>query len=194
MENRTKIPAVIAAFVAVGCWEEPEGECGDGVLAVVEAVTDADTLKVEGLGKIRLLGIDTPETHKTNPSDCPADWDEMSAADQEEFRESCCYGVQAKQMTAWLLPLGSTVCLVNPEGGDLEPDFYDRSLADVYMGETFLAGKLVAGGYARVYPEGSKFRHPTKGEDLDALQAAADSAGAGLWGYCYAQPEICTGK
>jgi endonuclease YncB( thermonuclease family) len=191
-------PLVLLATLASvpGCEGESDddGACGGGIAATVLAVTDGDTIKTDGPEKVRFLGVEAPETHQTRPTECPAEWEDMDPADQAQYLEACCYGGQAKQMLQWLLPVGTTVCLVNPEGGDLEIDYFKRSLADVYVGGTYVNGKLAAGGYVRVYPEGHEYRHPTMGAELDALQAAASAADAGLWGYCYQQSTMCIGE
>jgi micrococcal nuclease len=183
---KTLMKALLAALLvtaAVGCDEEGTSACPGGTLAMVVQVTDGDTLKVDTLAeKVRLLGIEAPETNGTNPSDCPAVWEEMSVEDQSTYNESCCYGDHSKAMLTYLLPQGSELCLVNPEGGQLTKGVYGRYLADIYLLDgTYINGKMIAGGYARA---NTSFPHPTRTLELESLQGLAAQSGAGLWGYC----------
>jgi|APSaa5957512622_1039677.scaffolds.fasta_scaffold127485_1 endonuclease YncB( thermonuclease family) len=174
--------ALIAA-TSFACDEAAVSECPGGTLAMVVQVTDGDTVKVSTLAeKVRLLGIEAPETNFTNASDCPAVWEEMSLEDQSSYNETCCYGDQSKEMLQFLLPQGIDICLVNPNGGDLEKGVYGRYLADIYLLDgTWINGKQVAGGYARA---NSGFPHPTRSEELKGLEGLGALNGAGLWGYC----------
>jgi micrococcal nuclease len=166
-----------------GCDGEESGACPGGFSATVLQVTDGDTIKVDGFDeKVRLLGIDTPETNGTNPQDCPLPWDNMTPEEQGQYMDTCCYGEQAKAMLEFVLPIGTEVCLVNPEGGDLAKGVYGRYLADVYLEDgSWLNGKMVGGGYARA---NTSFPHPTRFEELKTLQAQAENGGAGMWGFC----------
>lgn len=177
----TLLALVIGACFA--CGEEAATDCPGGTLTMVVQVTDGDTLKVDNLAeKVRLLGIEAPETNGTNPSDCPAVWEEMSAPDQSTYNDTCCYGDQSKAMLQFLLPQGLEICLMNPEGGDLATGVYGRYLADIYLLDgTWINGKQVAGGYART---NSGFPHPTRNDELTGFEGLATVNGAGLWGYC----------
>jgi micrococcal nuclease len=170
------------ALVLTACEEEASGPCGDGMQATVIQVIDGDTIKVDGLdATVRLVGIDTPETNGTNSQDCPAPWSEMSLEDQVTYSETCCYGSEAKTALTVQLPAGTEVCLVNPAGGALNKGVYDRYLADVYVNQAWINGKMVSGGYARPSQD---WPHPTHQALLDAFSAKAYAAGAGLWGAC----------
>jgi micrococcal nuclease len=60
-------------------------------------------------------------------------------------------------------------------------DVYGRLLAYVYVGDEFVNGELVAGGYARtleIEPNTSMAGR------LGRLEAEAGAAGRGLWGAC----------
>ncbi len=177
--------------LAAACDEEStgDGSCA-GQMVTLLAVVDGDTLKAEELDKnIRLLGVNAPETSGTNPEACPLKWDNMSVAEQEEFREDCCYGDQAKLFMTDLLPPGTPICLVNPKGGKPEKDMYQRTLADVYVGSTFVNAKLITSGYARAYKD---FPHPTHADEFEQLEDQAKANLMGLWGYCAtAQGDSC---
>src|SRR5437764_768828 len=104
--------------------------------ASVVRVVDGDTFLARvGSGpdvRVRVIGIDTPETVKP---DTPVR----------------CYGPQASAFTKHLLPAGSQVRAAHEPGGDL--DRYGRQLWDVWLPDgRFLESVLVAGGAARAYP------------------------------------------
>lgn len=185
------IVAVAMLATAVGCEDDcaVDDRC-DGQLATVEGVVDGDTIRVYELSaSVRLMGVNTPETHGTNSGACPgSEWDNMTPENQATYSDDCCYGVQAKEMLLDLIPPGTFVCLKNPTGGELEMGRYDRYLADVYVGETYVNLKMIVGGYARTYT--GEFAHPTMAEEFSTLAAEAETNGAGLWGYCQSAEAI----
>jgi micrococcal nuclease len=129
--------------------------------AVIESVVDGDTIHVQGVGTVRLIGVDTPETrHPTRGQEC--------------------FGPEASAHTASLLPAGEPVRLVYDEDPQ---DPYDRALAYVYRvrDALFVNADLVRAGYARArsYP-------PNTAHDFELaqLQREARAAGAGLWSVC----------
>lgn len=132
--------------------------------AVVERVVDGDTIIVEISGsreRVRLLGIDTPES-------------------VAESRPDQCYGAESSAYLTGLLPEGTEVTLIR----DVEArDQYDRLLAYVVRSsdQLFVNLDLIERGFAGVliYEPNSHYR------DLfeDAEDAAFDG-GIGLWGAC----------
>jgi micrococcal nuclease len=134
-----------------------------GVAAVVVRVVDGDTVDVRVDGRderIRLIGIDTPETKKPGS---PVE----------------CFGPEAADRLAALLPVGSEVRLL----GDVEPrDDYGRLLAYVFLPDgRFVNLSLVADGYAttlRIEPNTSF------SPELRAAEAAASTGRVGLWAAC----------
>jgi len=111
--------------------------------------------------KIRLIGIDTPETN--HPS-----------------RTVECFGAEASSFLSELLPLGTDVRLVY----DVQrQDRYGRTLAYVYRVEDglFVNVELVREGYAQVYTAPPNVAHV---DELLALQAEARAAQRGLWSAC----------
>ena len=140
----------------------PDG--GRGAAASVVHVVDGDTLDVELDGRderVRLLGIDTPETVKPNH---PVD----------------CFGPEASARTKALLPPGTAVVLQR----DAEPrDRYGRLLVYLWRRADglFVNGSLVDDGYADTLSIEPNTAH--RG-DLAARRDAARRAGRGRWGAC----------
>jgi micrococcal nuclease len=133
----------------------------------VAYVSDGDTIGVQ-LGttvrRVRLLGIDAPET-------------------KDPHRTVACFGPQASARAAMLLPRRTPVTVVTDPTQDRH-DRYGRLLAYVFLrGETRPVNeRLLADGAARVYVYRNRaFRR------LAAFRLAereAMSAGRGLWGAC----------
>jgi endonuclease YncB( thermonuclease family) len=174
---------LLAGGLLTGCDGEEAGECPGGIVATVVQVTDGDTFMVNELGeKIRLLGIDTPETSATNASACPKPWEQMTPEEQLTYGDDCCFGIEAKTMLTYLLPPGTEICLANPEGGSLSLGVYGRYLADVYVEDSWINGKLVMSGFARA---NASFPHPTRSEELVQMSQLAAANATGLWGFCF---------
>lgn len=137
-------------------------------LAVVTDVVDGDTIDVEIGGRterVRLIGIDTPETRKPNS---PVE----------------CYGPEASTYTATLLPPGTEVHLERDVVGR---DDYGRLLAYVYLTDaerratTHVNVEIVERGFARpltIEPNSTHAR-----EFTDAA-TRAERSGLGLWAAC----------
>lgn len=146
-------------------------EPGGYEAAEVTEVIDGDTIvvsvieRLEGPGagdvrvgseyRVRLLGIDTPESVDPNS---PVE----------------CFGREASAATAALLE-GEEVVLVKDVE---ETDQYDRLLRYVYMGEEMANARLVVNGYAHVYTYPPNVRHA---DLLVALQRDARNSERGLW-------------
>jgi micrococcal nuclease len=142
---------------------EGGGGAGSGRAATAEVlrVVDGDTIEVELGGAeedVRYIGIDTPE----------------SAIPGEPVE---CYGSEAARANARLVE-GETVRLVF---GAERRDRYGRLLAYVHVGDSFVNGELVEGGFAttlEIEPNTSRAGR------LGRLETAAGREGAGLWGAC----------
>jgi micrococcal nuclease len=136
---------------------EPSGAAGGGqrVAARVTKHTDGDTLWLSGIGKVRLIGVDTPEVYGGVE----------------------CYGREASAFVRRLLPLGAPVRY----SLDLEErDRYGRALAYVYTGNgRFLNLMLVRRGYAQplTIPPNDRFA-----SRFVAAARRARARGIGLWG------------
>ena len=123
---------------------------------VVERVVDGDTIVVRGVGRVRLIGVDTPETvHPSRPV---------------EF-----FGREASAFAKRLLQ-GQRVRLEY----DREPtDRYGRTLAYVHLADgTFVNAEIILRGYGHAYTR-FPFRHL---ERFRQLEREARAAGRGLLG------------
>jgi micrococcal nuclease len=141
--------------------DESRPRGGPGVTASVVDVVDGDTIEVALDGRVedvRYIGIDTPE----------------SVAPGQPVE---CFGHRASERNARLVG-GERVRLAF----DAERrDRYGRLLAYVYLGERFVNGELVEGGYARTLEiEPNTSKAPL----LDRLEAEAGRDGRGLWAAC----------
>ena len=153
-----------------GASNERRGSVGRGE-AVVVRVVDGDTVRVRFPGSsddesVRLLGIDTPETHGVGG-----------------LRE--CFGREASDHTTSLLPPGERVRLVR----DVEArDRYGRLLAYVYRSrdDLFVNLALAADGYATTLTYAPNVAHRD-----ELLAAVADAAGRGTRA-CGADAEVPT--
>lgn len=128
---------------------------------IVERVVDGDTLKLTDTTRVRLIGVDTPET-------------------VDPRKPVQCFGKEASAYVAGLLPAGTPVRLVY----DVQRlDRYGRTLAYVYRlpDGLFVNAQLAAEGYASPLTIPPDVAHA----DLFAgLAAAAREARKGLWGAC----------
>jgi micrococcal nuclease len=140
--------------VAAGCNQgRPTGPTARGE-AVVERVVDGDTLRLEGLGRVRLIGIDTPEI---------------------QARVEPC-GLAASAFVARLLGPGTRV---RYRTGIEQRDRYGRLLAYVRLPDgRSLNRLLLERGYAR------PLTISPNTERAPAFAAVADrarEAGRGIW-------------
>jgi micrococcal nuclease len=119
------------------------------------SVSDGDTVRLAGIGRVRLIGIDTPEVHGRVE----------------------CFGREAEAFVEDLLAPGARV---RYRPGREERDRYGRLLAYVWLPDgRFLNGLLVSGGYAQ------PLTIPPNVEFADRFVAAARRARErkrGLWG------------
>lgn len=124
-------------------------------------MVDGDTLVIAGGERVRLIGIDTPET-------------------KDPRKPVQCFGEEAAAFTAELLPASTPVRLVY----DVErKDRYGRTLAYVYRLSDgfFVNAALVAEGYAQAYTYPPNVAHS---EEFVELARQARDAGRGLWSAC----------
>jgi len=134
--------------------------------AVMIRAVDGDTIDVRVRGqveRVRLIGIDTPETKRPNS---PVE----------------CYGPEASAFTTTLLPEGTPLYL---ERDVVARDDYGRLLAYVYVTAdgTFVNDRLVREGYARPLTIPPNVAHA---EDFVEASRSARTEDAGLWAKCTA--------
>lgn len=134
--------------------------------ATVVRVVDGDTViaQVGGRGpklRVRLVGVDTPETVKPNTP-------------------VACFGHQASSFTRSLLQGRRVRAAYEQE----RTDSYGRQLWDLWLPDgRYVQGLLVASGAARAYP----YRPNTTYADVLAdAQRRAERERRGLWGSCSA--------
>jgi micrococcal nuclease len=158
---RAVVVAILAAASLGGWWLGSQRRTAAAQYTVI-AVNDGDTIEVvDASGDrdvVRLLGVDTPETHHpTEPVEC--------------------FGPEAADYTARRLT-GREVRLE----GDVEArDQYDRRLAYVITGGERFNDELLRLGYAELL-----VIEPNHAHARAMLQAELEAkrAGRGLWGVC----------
>jgi micrococcal nuclease len=151
--------ALLIAVALAGCdgseLAKPSSPApAERVGARVTRHTDGDTLWLSGIGKVRLIGVDTPEV----------------------YGEVECYGREASAFVERLVPLGASV---RYSLGVEERDRYGRALAYVYTGDgRFLNLLLVRRGYAQplTIPPNDRFA-----ERFVAAGRRARARQVGLW-------------
>lgn len=160
---RTLAAVVVALTVASagGWWLGAARRAAAAPYRVVE-VLDGDTVVVDGHGRerdtIRLLGVDTPETHHpTKPVQC--------------------FGPEASAYTTRRL-LGRWVQL---EDDVVNRDVYGRHLAYVYLDGRRFEDELLRKGYARLLVIPPNVAHARTMLDQEL---GARARGVGLWGAC----------
>ena len=159
--------AVCACLLGVVACTDAAPAAGDA-MATVTDVIDGDTIDVRVDGRderVRLIGIDTPETRKP---DAPIE----------------CYGPEASAFTAALLPAGTAVRI---ERDTVGRDDYGRLLGYVHLVDpagrptTFVNLEIVREGYATPL---SIEPNSTFAGDFAAAARAAEAADLGLWAAC----------
>jgi micrococcal nuclease len=162
---RTVVAAVVVTAASTGGWWLGEQRHDAAPRARVIDVIDGDTIVVGfadgSTDTIRLLGVDTPETHHpTKPVGC--------------------YGPEASAFTARAL----TGRVVELESDVETRDIYGRRLAYVIVDGERFNDELLRRGYARLLVIAPNRTHAHA--LLDA-ELAARHANRGLWGRCAAE-------
>jgi micrococcal nuclease len=147
--------AVLIGLLLVGC-ADPPVQRGDSkrASASVTKHTDGDTLWLSGIGKVRLIGVDTPEV----------------------FSGVECYGRRAAAFVQRVLPLESEV---RYRLGAEERDRYGRALAYVWLDDGRLLNRLLlARGFAQTLTIRPNVEYA---RDFAAAARGARGRGLGLW-------------
>ncbi|MBX4201338.1 thermonuclease family protein [Candidatus Saccharibacteria bacterium] len=140
----------------------------DPGLYAIEHFVDGDTIAVNMNGSIetvRMIGIDTPETHRPNT---PVQ----------------CYGPEAAAFTKQLI--GQNKVRLQADSLDTNRDRYGRLLRYVYLPDgRMVETELLTHGYAFAY---TQFPFEKTDQFSEYAQAASD-AKKGLWGACQVTTE-----
>lgn len=157
-----RIAWVAAAALAAAACGPDDGEevsrCGPSS-ALVVAVTDGDTIEIEGGVKIRYLLVDTPESTK----------------------QVDCYGPEAKAYNSDLVKDQ----VVELKYGTECKDRYGRLLAFVSVNGREVNSLLVEKGFADVMYFEDTGNGKDRVEEFYELRDAAKDAGRGMWGACF---------
>jgi len=129
----------------------------DGTVLVVRVV-DGDTFEIDGGERVRLIGVDTPETVKPNS---PVE----------------CFGPESSAALRHLIE-GQSIRL---EKDKTDRDQYGRLLRYAYAGDVFVNEALVREGYARAvaYKPDTAMQAALVGAETTARQA-----NIGRWSAC----------
>jgi micrococcal nuclease len=157
------VTTVLVVAAVTGWWIGDQQRAAATLYRVVDVV-DGDTIVVahgSSRDTIRLLGVDTPETHHpTKPVQC--------------------YGPEASAYTTRRL-LGRWVRLED----DVETrDIYGRRLAYVYLDGERFEDELLERGYARLLVIDPNVAHA---RTMLSEELHARTRGVGLWGACDAR-------
>ena len=127
-----------------------------GSEALVSETIDGDTVRLSDGNKVRILGIDTPET-------------------KDPRKPVQCFGKEASAKMKELVEGKKVILLVDASQGD--KDKYGRLLRYVYSGNTDIGAQMVKEGYAYAYT-----KYPVaKMEEYKALENEARENNRGLW-------------
>jgi len=155
--------AVALILLGLAAWQffvvgEPDrpAPLEPGAIVLVERVIDGDTLLLADQTRIRLLGVDTPETKRPDSPIEP-------------------FGPEAYAFTR----LHVEGRLVRLEFDKERYDRYGRVLAYVYLGDWFLNEELIRAGMGRAIT-GYPFSESMKRRFRKA-QAAAQESHVGIW-------------
>ena len=144
----------------------------NSLIGTVMRVVDGDTVDIvfrDGeTERVRLLGIDTPETFTANDPNEYSNITDMDCLDK--------WGIFATKFAVQELHRETVTIVVDPLAG--ERGFFGRLLAYIQIDGEDFNSKLVRNGYARVYIEGTSSRK----NEYVSLQNEAMFMRTGLWG------------
>lgn len=163
--KRIAICLALLAGLLGACSTTGQPQSNGEMEATVQRVVDGDTVELSSGEKVRLIGVDTPETVKPNHPVEP-------------------YGKEASDFSKQLLT-GQKVTLKF----DVEPyDKYKRLLAYMYLQDgTFVNEKLIRDGYARIMTIPPNVAHADL--FLEAEREAREN-NKGLWGKSAQAPAL----
>jgi micrococcal nuclease len=159
---------VVAILAAIVAWSQtqrtpgPPEALSEGAYEV-ERVIDGDTILLTNHARVRLIGVNTPETVKPDQAKEP-------------------WGEEAKEFTRQFVVGGQ----VRLEFDRERQDKYQRFLAYVWVGDQMLNEELIRQGLGRAEP-GYRYSAAIKRRFLQAEQEAK-AAGRGIWSGAAARP------
>lgn len=165
--SRSGLIAALTCLILSNCSSSSQ-PLPDGANGRIVKVIDGDTVDVSMSGhteRVRLIGIDTPETKKPNT---PIE----------------CFGPEATERTKELLPDGTPVLVQR----DVEArDPYGRLLGYVYRtsDNLFVNQDLMINGFARPL---SIAPNTAFASEFATLAQTAQNSKIGLWGECASEP------
>ena len=165
--SKSGLVAVLTCLILSNCSSSGE-PLPDGANGRIVKVIDGDTVDVSMSGRterVRLIGIDTPETKKPNT---PIQ----------------CFGPEASKHINELLPVDTPVLLQR----DVEArDPYGRLLGYVYRtsDNLFINQDLIINGFARPL---SIAPNTAFASEFATLAQTAQNSKIGLWGECASEP------
>ena len=165
--SRSGLVAVLTCLILSNCSSSGE-PLPDGANGRIVKVIDGDTVDVSMSGRterVRLIGIDTPETKKPNT---PIQ----------------CFGPEASKHINELLPVDTPVLVQR----DVEArDPYGRLLGYVYRtsDNLFVNQDLIINGFARPL---SIAPNTAFASEFATLAQTAQNSKIGLWGECASEP------
>lgn len=167
--QKTIIAGIVALLLAIAQqqgWLTPIAEQAEQAqpgLYRVTTFTDGDTIAVDMNGtteKVRMIGVDTPETHDPRKS-------------------VQCFGQAASDYTKQLI--GNNNVRLEADPTNTNRDRYNRLLRYVYLPDGRLVNaEIIKNGYGFAY---THFPF-TKIEEFKGYQQQAESTQLGLWGSC----------
>ncbi len=134
----------------------PAEPSGESKVVQVRRIVDGDTLLLKDGTRVRMIGIDTPETKREGTAIQP-------------------FGPEASAYTQRAIEQGRITLVFDGE----RLDNYGRTLAHVYVGDRFLSEELIQQGLARVL-----YNHPYSDAMKDRFRAAENAAKRekkGIW-------------
>jgi len=142
-----------------------------GQKATVTRIIDGDTFDVRfesgKSDRVRLLGIDTPETFSRN-----------KAREYKGVTDIVCLDNWGDKATSFAIDvLANKTIIVIPDPESDKRDYYDRLLAYIDVDDQDFGVMLLEEGYARVYIEGQS----TRKNNYVKLEQQARSNKVGLW-------------
>ena len=140
----------------------------------ITKVIDGDTMDVRfedgTTDRVRLLGVDTPETNAKNK---PNEYGNIT-----DLKCLTRWGNKSDDYAKKILDGREVLLVFDEEAG--ERGYYGRLLAYIEIDGYDFNESLISRGYARVYEEGTSSRK----KRYLSMQEKVISAGTGLWGDC----------